>query len=169
MNKVAKPRSRKNIRTITKMIRELCGLKDNLEFPILYFLEHILPKIFEDFVFCVVEDDELDCEAIAYPNSNEIIIRKSVYDGAFEGVYRDLFTIAHEIGHLFLHQETSISFARGRDIEIKTYENPEWQANTFAGELLAPPDLIQNMSIDEISKKCKVSRKTAEIQKSYCN
>ncbi|WP_262430781.1 ImmA/IrrE family metallo-endopeptidase [Paratissierella segnis] len=163
------PRSRKDIRNFVNFIRQICDLEDTLEFPILYFLEHLLPRLYEDFSFEIVEDNEIDCEAIAYPNTNEILIRKSVYEGAFNGIFRDLFTIAHEVGHLFLHQETSISFARGSNVKIKPYEDPEWQANTFAGELLAPPHLIKNMSIDEVSQKCKVSRKTAEIQKSYCN
>ncbi len=169
MDKIAKPLSRKNIREITKIIREACGLESSLEFPVLYFLEHILIEILDNFEFEVVDDPELDCEALAYPDNNKILVRHSVYDGAYNGNPRDLFTIAHEIGHLFMHRGSVISFARGNKRKIKPYEDPEWQANTFAGELLAPPDLIKNLSKEEISQKCKVSRQTAEIQKSYCN
>jgi Domain of unknown function (DUF955). len=64
-----------------------------------------------------------------------------------------------------LHPSSSISFARG---QIKSYEDPEWQANTFAAELLVPHKLVQKMQPNEISKKCKVSRQVAEIQKKYC-
>ena len=169
MDKIAKPRSRKSIREITKIIRKACGLENSLEFPILFFLEHILVEILDNFEFEVVDDAELGCEALAYPDRNKILVRQSIYDRAYNGNPRDLFTIAHEIGHLFLHQETSISFARGKSTKIKPYENPEWQANTFAGELLAPPNLIRNLSIEEVMQKCKVSRQTAEIQKEYCN
>lgn len=168
LDKIAKPLSRKKIRTITNLIRELCGLKQNLEFPILNFLEHILPQLFDGFYFEVVNDTDLNCEAIAYPGLNKILIRQSVYDGACTGYPRDLFTLAHEIGHLFLHGETSVSFSRRNSETIKPYEDPEWQANTFAGELLAPPHLIKNLSIQEVTQKCKVSRQTAEIQKKFC-
>lgn len=169
MTKIAKPLSRKSIRKFTDTIREICDRTDTLEFPIIHFLENIMPLLSNDFEYDIVEDHELDCEARAFPESNKILIRESVYDGAYDDNPRDLFTIAHEIGHMFLHREDSISFARGKTINIKPYENPEWQANTFAGELLAPVHLIKGLRIEEISEKCKVSRQVAEIQKSYCN
>ena len=169
MDKVAKPRSRMKIRSVTTIIRELCDLNNTHQFPVLIFLENFLTEIFDDFEYEILEDHELDCEARTYPSLNRIEIRRSVYEGAYDENYRDLFTIAHEIGHLFLHRDSSISFARDSKKEIKKFEDPEWQANTFAGELLAPPHLLYNLSTDEISQKCKVSRKTAEIQKSFCN
>lgn len=169
MVKVAKPLSRKKIRNFTNALREICDKSLAHEFPIIHFLENIMPIFFDSFEYDIVPDNELDCEARAFPNSNRILIRESVYDGAYYGNPRDLFTIAHEIGHMFLHREDTISFARSKGKELKSYENPEWQANTFAGELLAPIHLIKNLSIDEISQKCKVSRQVAEIQKKYCN
>lgn len=42
--------------------------------------------------------------------------------------------------------------------------NPEWQANTFAAELMAPFSLIKDMSIEEIMEKCGISRQAATIQ-----
>jgi Zn-dependent peptidase ImmA (M78 family) len=167
--KVAKPLSRKRIRDLTNNIREFCGKEYEHEFPIMHFLENIMCLIFDSFEIEILEDDEIDCEARAFPSKNLIKIRQSVYDGACNGNPRDRFTIAHEIGHMFLHDEESISFARGKDIEIKSYEDPEWQANTFAGELLAPPYLIKNLNTEAIMQKCKVSRSAAEIQKKYCN
>ncbi len=88
-------------------------------------------------------------------------IRSDVYEGAIKGDCRDRFTLCHEIGHYFLHQPNSISFARGN---IPVYRDPEWQANTFAGELMAPYDLVKDMKIEEIMEKCGMSRKAATIQ-----
>lgn len=48
--------------------------------------------------------------------------------------------------------------------EIPFYINPEWQANTFAAELLVPMDLVKNMSANDIVKNCKVSWQCAKIQ-----
>lgn len=43
------------------------------------------------------------------------------------------------------------------------YLNPEWQANTFAGALLIPNNLIGNMSIPQIAYECGTSYQAAEI------
>lgn len=166
----ANPLSRSQIRELVTSIRN--GLKQlcpeiGIEFPLLEFLELILPSLFPDFELEIVDDEELNCYAKAYPSQNRILIRDSVYEGAYRGNGRDRFTIAHEIGHFFLHRDESISFARA-DVSIPTYKKPEWQANTFAGELLVPVSLIKELSVDEIARECKVSRQVAEIQKKYC-
>ena len=70
--------------------------------------------------------------------------------------------------HYLLHDETNISFARSIN-EIPAYVDPEWQANTFAAELLIPKKLIKDLSVEEIMRKCGVSRQCAEIQMKYCD
>lgn len=163
MNYKSKPRSRNDIRKITDFIRDALDLSNSYEFPVVELLER-LSELAGDpgFYMEIVEDYELNCYARIFPEEKKIVIRNSVYEGACNDNYRDRFTIAHEIGHYFLHPSSSISFARG---QIKSYEDPEWQANTFAAELLVPHRLIQKMQPNEISKKCKVSRQVAEIQK----
>ena len=74
-----------------------------------------------------------------------------------------MFTIAHEIGHLVLHDGESMIFARTNE-RFPAYKSAEWQANYFAAELLMGSHLIINMSIYEISNKCSVSLKAAQIQ-----
>ena len=54
--------------------------------------------------------------------------------------------MAHELGHLLLHRVETITLAR-EDGDIPPYKDPEWQANAFAGELLAPYEYIKDMSI----------------------
>lgn len=81
--------------------------------------------------------------------------------GAIHDNPRDRFTLCHELGHYILHQPENISYARG---DIPVYQNPEWQANTFAAELLAPADLVKDMSIEEMATQCVMSRQAATIQ-----
>jgi len=51
-------------------------------------------------------------------------------------VERQIFTIAHELGHLILHLD---SFGTDEDIEV---EKEEDEANLFAGQLLLPDDAL---------------------------
>ena len=100
------------------------------------------------------------------PATKTIKIREDVYDRACEGHGRDRFTLAHELGHYLLHDDVTVGLARSGDgASVVTYCDPEWQANAFAGELLMPHDLIQNMSIGEIAAQCKVSYSAAELQR----
>ena len=92
---------------------------------------------------------------------NIMRIRSDVYEGAIQGNPRDRFTLCHEVGHWFLHQPDSISFARGN---VPRYRDPEWQANTFAAELMAPYELVKDMTISEIMEKCGMSMQAATIQ-----
>ena len=92
-------------------------------------------------------------------------IREDTYDGAVGGNPRDRFTLSHELGHFLLHTPDRVSFARG---EVPAYMDPEWQANTFAAELMAPYHLICCMSVKEIAEKCGMSNKAASIQYSKC-
>jgi len=83
-----------------------------------------------------------------------IKIRGDVWRLIETGDGRARFTLAHEIGHAFLHrdelQEGRIAFRdavatptarlkRG----MKIYESPEWQANVFASALLMPKKSVQ--------------------------
>ncbi len=52
------------------------------------------------------------------------------------GEWRKRFTIAHELGHHFLHEETIISFRRDNSPK-------EREADVFAAEILMPIELIK--------------------------
>lgn len=161
---VARPLSRKNIRDITIAIRKISGLNENNAFPIMRFFEFVLPELVEGFEWFVVPDDQMDgCDGRTFPEKNQIYLKQSVYDGACANNHRDRFTIAHEIGHLLLHGDDFVSLARTSK-KIKAYEDPEWQANTFAAELLIPINQIKYLSPKEISQKYKVSVSAATIQ-----
>ena len=101
-----------------------------------------------------------------YPAKSKIVIREDVYERACDGHGRDRLTIAHEIGHLILHSTDKISLARvEKEYEVPICCDPEWQANAFAGELLAPFRFIKGLSISEIQRQYGVSEQAARVQK----
>ena len=101
-----------------------------------------------------------------FPSKNLIRIREDIYLRACNGEGRDRLTIAHEIGHLFLHDNDSIALCRLEPGEsIKPYEDPEWQADCFGGELLASSYLIKNLSVETIMNSCGVTKNAATVQK----
>ena len=134
-------------------------------FDVVRFLEQVYQK------FIIVEDEELpDAYAKTLP-TGEIIIRRSVYERACAGSGRDRFTIAHELGHCFLHLD-QISMARAATSADKNYNNSEWQANEFAAQLLMPFSLVKDnycLSDEELAERFGVSRECAKYRKKKLN
>ena len=161
MQKVSvEPMSRERIRQLTKKFRNIFGLEEVLNFPILQFIECILPELGLDFE--VVPVDELgNAYGVTHTKKGVMSIREDVYNRAVNGSARDRFTLCHELGHFLLHTPERVNFARG---EVPTYMDPEWQANVFAGELMAPYELVKDMSIAEIAEKCGMSFSAAQVQ-----
>lgn len=163
MNIAATGMSRKQIRRLAKYVREVCGCDNEPFFPITQFIEFVLGNPENpDFNYEIVEPWEMeDMYGNTNTGTNVMKIRSDVYERAIKGVPRDRFTLCHELGHYLLHRPEFMSYARG---DVPRYKNPEWQANTFAGELMAPYDLAKNMTVEEIMEKCEMSRQAATIQ-----
>ncbi len=168
---IATPLSREKIRKITLVLRQILGLENEIFFPVIEVLE-IMPDIFgeEEFMFEIVPDGEFpeSVQGDTDVMNHYMRIKESVYDGAYAGNGRDRYSIAHEIGHYVLMSVMGFGFRRNlKKCSIKPYEDPEWQADCFAGELLMPYHLIQEMSKEEIMQKCKVSFTAACNQSKY--
>lgn len=166
----AKPISREIIRAYVKRIKTFLGLENTLPFPILKLVEVIFPTVFPNFNFEVLSKEEMgDKHGETNPEEGWIHIREDVYEGACNGKGRDRFTIAHEAGHFLMHKTSSITLCRMETTKkLKPYEDPEWQADAFAGELLAPSYLIEGMTPEEVSKNAIVSISAARVQLSKC-
>jgi Zn-dependent peptidase ImmA (M78 family) len=154
------PMSRLAIRKLVMEFRKLFGLEDVLYFPIVRFIEWCLPQLGLEYEVLSISEMR-DTYGLTNTKKNTLLIREDVYLGAIDGNPRDRFTLCHELGHFILHTPDRVSFARG---EIPAYRDPEWQANTFAGEIMAPYNLTCCMSVEEIMDKCGMSRQAAEIQ-----
>jgi hypothetical protein len=161
---IAAPLSRKDIRKMVKRIREIIGLESQICFPILYFLENIMPEIDSEFHIEILPKEEMgECFGLTYPKEHKIILREDVYEGAANGQGMHRFTVAHEVAHYFLHKNGSVVLARTKG-KLPAYMDPEWQADCFAGELLMPAHLIRGMNYKEVSLACQVSISAAQTQ-----
>lgn len=162
----ANPLSREDIRKLAYKTRKLFCLEDQIYFPIVKVLELMNCKGIFNLEICTKEEmgNKLG-ETI--PSENLIKIREDVYIGACERNRFDESTCAHELGHWIIgHNEKTVSFCRKENDfkNRKAYEDPEWQANCFSGELFVPKHLVKGMSIDEIVKKCNVTPSMAYYQ-----
>ena len=161
MQKVAvEPMSRKGIREFAKEFRKIFGLENELNFPIVQIIEWILPAIGLDYEYVSVQEMG-NAYGVTHTRKGIMKIREDVYERAISGNPRDRFTLCHELGHFLMHSPDRVNFARG---DVPAYMDPEWQANAFAGELMAPYDLVKNMDAHEISQKCGMSFMAAEVQ-----
>ncbi len=159
----AQPVSRPEIRRFVKEIKSFLNLENEARFPIVRFLELGLPLYFSDFELEVADARQMFVDhGETFPDKHFIRIREDVYLRAAAGEPRDRMTIAHEIGHLFLHAGNAVSLCRlAPDEKLKAYEDPEWQANAFGGEMLAPSYLIKGLSVEEVMRRCNVSESAA--------
>lgn len=164
MNVAADALSRNDIGEIAWYVRELTGCDREPFFPIVQFIEWVLANPDNDIgmELEILEPQEMkNTYGTTNTGRNIMRIRSDVYERAINGNPRDRFTLCHELGHYLLHQPESVGYARG---QVPAYRDPEWQANTFAAELMAPKKLVKNMTIQEIMEKCGMSYQAATIQ-----
>lgn len=128
-------------------------------FDIVYFLDVELATAYRGFRLEVRDDAELPGFE-GYTERGErphIIIAESIMDRARRGDGAARGTLAHELGHFFLHQ--NLSLARMQSGGIEPEYSSEHQAELFAVELLCPvawtmptdqpKDLQMRFGIDE--------------------
>ena len=157
------PLSLKQIRKRCELIRRIFNIPLNAPVDIVKVFEYILTQIGVEFE--IVPKHEMGAKhGETIPSENRIRIREDVYERACYGHGRDRLTMAHELGHLLLHRVETITFAR-EDGDIPPYKDPEWQANAFAGELLALYEYIKDMSIIDIASHYGITEKAASIQR----
>lgn len=164
--RIVPPRDRKSIRKDTYMIRESMGLKNTFYFPIMKFLEGVMPLIYPEFYVEPVEDELLYGRmAETLPEQHLIRVKASVYDAACSGHPWARKIMAHELGHYLYHCTNHTAYAYPTAGErIPKQFLPEYQAEVFATELLAPLNLIRNMNPHAIAQKCGVPPGTAKEQ-----
>lgn len=147
-----------------------CEIDESIDVVLLLdYCQRYLDKPF--YYHIVSEEDNLDIlkenyAVTSFGNATiDLYIREEVYEEAVVGRHRARFTIAHELGHLFLHN--SLTEERCRLLARNSYKHSEEviayeeEADTFAAELLMPIDGIKGMSVMEIQYTYNVSRETA--------
>lgn len=166
--KLAIPRSRDSIRRDAYLLRVKLGLKHELYFDIIRFLEIVLPVADPEFCLEVVDDTDEEVSGIQaeyIPRLNVIRVKQSVYDAAVRGHWWARSTLAHELGHYYYHDEHNVRYAKLAPLEkVPPDFDPERQANVFAAELLVPIHLIEGMSAKQIGDTCVVPYAIADRQ-----
>lgn len=163
-----KPMSIKEIRHLTDRVRSFFNIDPRKAFPILPFIENVVPEYVEGFTFAILEDDDFE-ESIFTdfnPIEKQLRCRESVYQKAFEGDGASRGHLCHELGHIFLHRNQGAVLTRGfmGSRRHAKYEDSEWQASTFERELLIPfGQLTTEMTTDEIAKRYETSEQLASI------
>lgn len=162
----APPISRESLANAAITVRNAFGITDSSKFPIVEFMELILPKTLPRFSFEIRSAEEMEGKyGMTILAEQKIVLSEEIYDRACKEDGFARFTIAHEIAHLLLHTPQNIclySLQEGKKLEA--FENPEWQANTFAAELLAPHKFIDGLNEDDVSKKYGITKAAARVQ-----
>lgn len=137
---------------------------------IIYQLKNIKISTYEDFAIksnCNVKslrecspDAFTVCKAFTHENKYVIL-----YNSEVNTVGRIRFSIAHELGHIFLgHFNEEGSLLKRGGLPENTYKKYEVEANTFANELLIPPCLLnEKYKAEDIYQKFDVSKQAAEV------
>ena len=127
--------------------------------------ENVLPSALKKYEFQILEDSEMQgAHGLTFPDEGVVQIAESVYIGACKGQGRDRMTIAHELGHLMLHANIPMARRPAPGIALRAFEDSEWQANAFGGELLCPHgEVLLCNCASELVTKFGVSLDAAEV------
>lgn len=120
------------------------------------------------------ECESLGYKLIRYPlgeNANlGFAVRKDgdivIYTNSSVRLSREIFTLAHEIGHVVLHMEEASSFIdNGSTLSDYSTDEKEQEANYFAACLLMPEDEIRRFLDLELVEESKNGLKAIDIAK----
>lgn len=148
-------------------VRVKFNLSDDEKFPIIELLE-VMSNNLDQFELHIEEKHKMNgAEGYTAPDGSFIALSEDVYNGACNGNGRYRFTVAHELGHYFLHSNRLLPRAP-KNHTLKAYELSEPQANQFAAELLMPRSMIiGNETSLQIMNKFGVSNEAAQLRLKY--
>lgn len=96
----------------------------------------------------IVKDSRSEFPAwVKFSPSLTLFVQNSIWHRFLSGYPKEREIIAHEIGHIILHDHTAMRFVGSKELYLKftgsKEDFAEWQADTFAAHLLIPDSLIQ--------------------------
>ena len=164
------PMSASEIRRIARLCRSnvkkalsVIG-KDSLKLALDMLPEGIMDEIQID----IASKNEMPADyAQAIPSQRKIKLREDTYNDLVRENPRARFTLAHELGHLFLNHRVDQTFARSHQEHThECFRDSEWQADTFASEFLAPTQYYEAMTDQEIVSAFSISKQAVEVTRS---
>ena len=158
------PTSAKQLRKYASSIRKLLNCGDQLTFLILDILDYLMDE--GAIIFQILDDNDeyfaIDELAKFDYNENTIYAKETVYREALAGIGRSRFTLTHELAHFILFRILNFEVYT-MDSAPLAFQDPEWQANTLAREILIPYELTKDFSLQEVIDKCLVSEECALV------
>lgn len=142
MNKLLEP---ERVEAIKQQANTLLGRYKDISDPY-----ELVGRIAKDEGIKILESDLYEMSgALRKENSHWVI-----YVNRGDSEQRKLFTIAHELGHFFVHRELCDEFVDGQLIsrtEQQRYATQELEANEFAGNLMMPETLVRERATGQIT------------------
>jgi len=163
-NLIVESRALREIEVLAYDWRRSLMVEDQWAPDLIDILEQKLPGLFPGFEF-VCQSDAFLGGANAFTRHPRIFARASVREGVRNWNGRDRFTLAHELGHLFMHPEAPAPrmVLKNRAAPIDDLrKSAEWQANKFATFFLMPEHIVRQFSsAEELAEHCRVSLEAA--------
>lgn len=162
--------SEDRIKTIAEAWRKEARLsRSHGKFDIVAFVTNVLSKKFRKKGPLKIEffERKSSKDPLAFVTYNPLTlhITKAIWKLAQQGHGRSRFIVAHEIGHVLLHDHTAQAFLGNPELQNKfalRENSAEWQADTFAAYFLLPDDVVRQFSsVDEIVELCDVNEELA--------
>jgi IrrE N-terminal-like domain len=144
-------KSEESIAQLAYRLRDAHVLRSEPSFNIVDFVEHTLPKQLKKGppkIELYDRDFKEDVPAYVSFNPPTLNVDSGIWTGARIDEAYPRFVIAHEVGHLALHDHTAKAFSRDKSAQIRFADNgqsAEWQANIFAGHLLLPTSVVERI------------------------
>lgn len=165
MNLKTNPLSVDIIEKYAQIMRNFFSISNDEFFPIYEVLEHFQNE--EKLSIQILEDSDLifeDDKELAKYNGKEnyLYLKESLLEDYENNIYTSNFTLAHELFHFMQLNLLNFKFIECEN--VRPYEDPEWQANEFAAQLLIPSEFI-DLSENELSSKFHVTVECALYRK----
>ena len=158
------PTSASQLRKYANSIRKLLNCTDKIAFPILEILDYLMDE--GVIIFQILDDNDSYFEENELAKfdfeENTIYAKEAVYREAIADIGRSRFTLTHELAHFILLRILNFEIFT-MDQEPLPFQDPEWQANTLASEILIPFNLTKDFSLEEVMEKCLVSEECALV------
>lgn len=154
-------RSAHTIKQRARELLELCGLSGRRHFNIVHLVEdHLIPRLKGGLRIAFFDMKPAGVPAYVSYRPLTLHIDREIWRDAKIGDPGARYIVAHEIGHIVLHDQRELAFSSGSDAQLRAPENEEsaeWQANVFAHFLLVPDEaLLGNRSLEDVAAEISV-------------
>lgn len=141
-------RTEESIAEIALSWRKAGGIFNDANFDIVTFVEKVLTRRLKKDVLRIefFNSDIADEFAFVTYEPLTLHIEKEIWNDAKMGEPKSRHILAHEIGHIILHDHYAQRFSNDPSKQLNFLQNEnsaEWQANRFADHFLAPDHLVR--------------------------